>query len=656
MNHDLLIRTFLFALFALPAIGEELVESSLADDLAVLEVSVISARSNQPLILREEVIQQSVLPSVVNRLPQSEESTVDRNLIFVDTVTGGEMRTYQRYGIDDIARQTAGVTSVSTGQAGAQTSFFIRGQESNHTVVLLNGRRLPPGLAGLYQLEFLDVSTLESVQILKGGASSLYGSDALAGAIDLQSTDARYVESSGIFSYFEGGSFSTFRNGQKITLRDGPVGVAIDTSYHDTANDRPSSAFENGTVRGNFAFELAEGVYIDVLGYVQDSTVEVPGSSLSPFFPESQLNQNRSGLFSPRFSINRDDWDFSAFYSYTTNELEATQDIFFLDNLLEQTGHEAEAVFHYHPTDSATYSVGGGYYQYGFDRVPLIPGVFNAPAEFEYSYASVFAQADLELPASFHLLTSVRHDDHDTFESKTTYTVQLSHEIEATGTTVFGKTATGYKAPSGQDFIFLAPGFDPSTLSPEESQTWEVGFKQNLLSDRNSVTLTYFQADIENLVDADPFTFFDPALVDTETEGIEAEFRLSPCDGLELYTNFTWLNARITDGSYLSGFGGIPGDRLPRRPEQSLAGGFVYSADNWKFGAEISGAYDRLDAPGVYLDDYTVARVFGSFRPCEKVEFYGRIENVFDLSYETTTGYEAAGLGAFGGVRIVLGD
>ena len=93
--------------------------------------------------------------------------------------------------------------------------------QSDQNVVLLNGRRLPPGLAGQYQLEFLEVSTLESVQVLRGSASSLYGADAIGGVIDLRTTDARFVENNGASIYSEGGSFDTFRSGGVASFRDG---------------------------------------------------------------------------------------------------------------------------------------------------------------------------------------------------------------------------------------------------------------------------------------------------------------------------------------------------------------------------------------------------------------------------------------------------
>lgn len=655
MHRDYLICIFSAAVFPSVLVSQETVVSTLVDPVATLDLTTVDANGpDRAVLIREEAVQAFFTPVIETRTPETPERKKEL-LPSVDTISGAEIRTLQRRDLVDVLDHTAGVHLVQAGQTGAQSSLFIRGMESNHAVVLLNGRRLPPGLAGLYQLEYLDVSTLESVQILRGASSSLYGSDALAGAIDLRSTDARHVSEDTLNSFVEAGSFSTVRTGHKFTLRDGRLGLALDTSLLETGNDRPRSDFENGVLRGNLAFEIADGVQFDVLAYIQDSFLEVPGSSLSPSFPEPQINDNQSSLLSPRFSIVRDEWDFATFYSHSQNELEATRDVFALDSRLEQTGHEFEAVFNWHPDKNATWTLGGGHYTYEFERTPLIPGPFNTPAAFGYGYGSVFAQANLDLPANFHLLASGRHDEHDSFDSRATWTVSLDHTIEATGTMLFAKAATGYKAPSGQDFVFLAPTLDPSTLLPEESLTREIGFRQTVLNERSSIALTYFEAEIDNLIDVDPFTFVDPAIVDTETSGFELETVISPCESLRLYTNATWLDAVITDGQYLGGFGGSPGDRLPRRPEFALSGGVVVSGDRWQLGAEVTGAYDRLDSPGVILDDYTVARVFGSYEVNDRVEVYGRLENVFDLDYETTQGFEAAGLGAFGGVRIVWG-
>lgn len=656
-----------FLLFtSLAGIAQEEASSTLADPVATLDVTYLSDKaSTRSVIIREEVAQQLVVPSIATRTVLSETKKKEILLPSVDTISGAEIRTNQRYDLASILRQSAGVSLSSAGGEGAQTSVFVRGMESDHTVVLLNGRRLPRGLAGLYQVEFLDVSNLESVQFSRGPASSLYGSDALAGAIDLRTTDARFVESDTLSSYAEGGSFNTFRSGGKVTLRDGRVGIALEGSFLDTKNDRLRSDYDNATIRGNVAYELGEGVYLDVLGSVQDAFLEVPGSrfafdgSANPGFPEPQTNANQSGLFSPRFSIIRDDWDFSTFYSYTANELTALHTPFFNDNRLEQDGNEWEAVFNYRPSGEATFTVGGGSYEYTFDRTPLPAGLFNQPSHFEYGFTSVFAQADLALPANFFLLTSGRYDDHDTYESKGTYTVQLSHLIEPGGTTVFAKVATGYKAPTGQDLLFTNSLITAADLVPEESTSFEFGIQQEIFEGDGAVSLTYFNNEIENLVDNDPITF-GAAPVDTESDGFEFEFTLAASDRLDLYANYTYLNARVTEGSYLLAY--QPGSRLVRRPRHTVAAGAIYSVDRWRLGAEITGAYDRTDrgfSGGTSQQDlggYTVARFFGSCEVSDKLEIYARLENAFNESYDYISGFEAPGTGAFLGARFLIGQ
>lgn len=572
----------------------------------------------------------------------------------VDTLAEAELQARQLHEIAEVLGFSAGTALVQAGQAGGQTSLFIRGMESNHAVVLLNGRRLAPGLAGLYQLELLETTWLESVELHRGPASSLYGSDALAGALDLRMADARRLEPGvSSASYAEGGSFATLRAGQRLVVKDGPVGVVAEAAYHDTENDRPASDFQNVNVRSNVAVELGDRAWFDVLGLYQQSDLQVPGSTLSPFFPEPQVNENRTLLLSPRFSIERDGWDFGAFYSYNDAELEATRDVFLQDNRLEQHSHEAEAQLNLRPAEGAVYTLGGGWYGYEFSRTPLTPGAFNTASAKAYGYWSLFGQADLDLPADSHLTASGRYDGHDSFESKATYSVALSHRIEATDTQLFAKIATGYKAPSGQDFVFLDPSVDPDTLAPEESRSWEAGARQFLPGGSGSLAVTWFQADLENLVDSFGFPAF-PAYVDTETQGIELEAVLTPVEGLSVFANYTWLDATIVEGRYFGGFAGGPGDRLPRRPEHTFSGGVRYEADAWRLGVEFISAFARLDSPGVTLDDYAVARVFGGFDLNDQVEIFARLENALDEDYETTRGYDAAGLGAFGGVRIAF--
>ncbi len=570
----------------------------------------------------------------------------------IDVVSGGELKVRQLYRVEDVISFMPGVSMVQTGQAGSQASLFIRGMESNHTVAMLNGRRLPPGLAGTYNMELLDTTFLDGVELYRGPISSLYGSDAIAGALNLRMADARQVED-GLRGTLltEGGSFDTFRMGSQLTYGKGPLGAVFDFSFLDTDNDGPRNDFRNLNLRSNVALEIADGVTLDLLGYLQDSRLEVPGSELSAFYPENQLNDNRTWLLSPRLTVERELWDLQAHYSHNESRLLATRDVFLQDNRLEQSSNEVEARFNFHPTDTGTYTLGLAYFGYDFSREPLVAGAFNKPASKSYGYYSVFGQADVDLPLNLNLLASARWDEYDSFDSKGTYSIQLAHQIESTDTQLFAKVATGYKAPSGQDFVFLDPSVDPDTLSPEESLSYEFGIRQAFPAELGSISLVYFNTELENLIDSVGFPAF-PSQVDTRMDGFELELTLVPVEGLTLYTNYSYLDAVITRGQYLGGFGGGPGDRLPRRPRHTLSGGVLYRTLDWKLGAELRGGYDRVDGPDVVLGDYTVARVYGSYYLRDNVEIFARMENVFDEDYQSTLGYHAAGFGAFAGLRI----
>ena len=453
-------------------------------------------------------------------------------------ISNDELNGRQLNELENALQYLPGVSIVQTGHKGGVVSMFVRGLESNHVVTLLNGRRLAPGLAGLYNLELLDTSLLESVQLAKGPVSSLYGSDAIGGALDLRMTDARFInEKNNLGLITEAGSFNTFRNSIKYQTKEDNVGFVTDFAYLKTDNDRPFSEFNNLTIRNNISYEIAENIYFDILSYYQGSDLQVPGSELSSFFPESQLNVNESSLISPRFSILNENWEAQIFYSRTESELEATQDVFLQDNLLEQTGNEIEALIHYTLKGDSKLSLGAGYYDYDFSRTPITPGPFNKPSQKRFGYGSIFFQADHKLSDSYQLITGVRWDEHDSFDSAGTYSVQISKAI-TNNAKLFGKISTGYKAPSGQDFVFLDPSVDPDLIDPEESFSWEVGTRHLFSDQKGSLSLSYFNSDINNLVDSIGFPAF-PSKVDTKAQGIEVGLDYQLFEGVKAYINYT---------------------------------------------------------------------------------------------------------------------
>ena len=686
MKSRLLTFLFCFPIFVFTCFSQDpeaVVAASPSLETTVVETTAISPAPAVPVPTTTQraasptpppvAATAGVATTIATRTPQIEAPSAE-------TAPVSELTTFQRFTVNDTIRQMAGISLVQNGGPGTVTGFNIRGLQSDHNIVLLNGRRLPPGLAGQYQLEFLEVSTLESVQVLKGAASSLYGAEAIGGVIDLQSTDARFVENNGLSIYSEGGSFHTFRSGGMVSFREGRLGGIIEAATISTKADRPRSDFENSMLRGDIALDLGEAMWFDLLGYVQAGEVLVPGSTIAPFgpfapnpnFPENQRNFNDSYLISPRITIERDDWNFSTFYSYNQNTLASDQNTPFInfftgmpadvDNELRQIGRETEAVFNYTAIDDATLTLGGGSYEYYFLQQPVGDRSVIARNSHAYRYTSAFGQADVDLPGQVNVIASVRKDDHDTYNDATTYSVAINKEIEATGTNLFAKKATGYRPPTGQDLIFIVndqfanpAGINPGDLDPEESDSWEIGFRQSLLDGDGNFSVTYFENDFKNSLEVDPATFL-LSTVDGSTAGFEIETEFEVRKGLGIYTNYTYLDTEVTGG--MGNLSGTPGNRLARRPRHLLNAGIVFSADDWSFGTELHGEFDRYDRAAAprFADNYITTRIFGSRSLNENLEIYGRVENLFDEEYIYTRGFKAPGFGIFGGVRMTFGE
>ena len=205
---------------------------------------VLAEDKSFPLNLKRTTVIATKTPKQLNQLSPG-----------IDSLDGSLLGTRQIYQLEDALNFLPGISMVQTGQIGGTSSLFVRGQESNHLVTLLNGRRLAPGLAGLYNIELLDTAFLDSVELARGPVSSLYGSDALAGALNLRMADARFVEDDNKLSVIsEAGSFQTARNSMQFATRKGKVGFVFDASHLQTENDRPQNEFSNLNLRNNFSF------------------------------------------------------------------------------------------------------------------------------------------------------------------------------------------------------------------------------------------------------------------------------------------------------------------------------------------------------------------------------------------------------------------
>jgi vitamin B12 transporter len=218
----------------------------------------------------------------------------------------------------------------------------------------------------------------------------------------------------------------------------------------------------------------------------------------------------------------------------------------------------------------------------------------------------------------------------------------------------------GFRAPGLYE---LYSEYGNTDLEPESFDSWDAGVEQRLLDGRVRVGATWFdrQADNEIRYNGCTATSTDPLcrvngtlrfgyyrnVLKTRAKGLELTGQVTPVEGLEFSGNYTWTDAETASGANA-------GNQLTRRPKNmwNLQGSY-----RWPIGLTTAAAVRHVgktynnDANTVTVAGYTLVDLRASYPLTERLELFGRVENLFDKDYQTILNYGTAGRGAFAGLR-----
>lgn len=586
----------------------------------------------------------------------------------VTVITEKEIERDQKRTLPDVLRTVPGLNIVQTGGPGGKTSVFIRGSNSNHTKVLIDGIDVnDPSQDGVFDFGQVLTSDIQRVEVLRGPQSSLYGSDAIGGVVNIVTKTGegppRFV------GRIEGGSFETFNQSAGVSGSISRFRYAFNVA-HFVVDDTPvtpldllppgrkriNDSYENITLSTRLGADLTDNFSLDFAGRYTDSALRFTGEDFF-FFPSvpaaDQSEQNARQLFTrgdARFSLfggtfkNR----FGVGYTNYRTTIQAPDTGFGLPP--ENINHGDRIKFDWQ-----------GNIELGKGHV-LVLGVedqedrlLDSPISAENGNAAGFAELQSEIVPNLFVAASGRYDDNERFGGKTTWRIAPAFLIPKTGTKLKGSYGTGFKAPSLTQLFVSFPAFNffaNPNLEPEESEGFDLGFEQSLASERVTFGATYFHNDITNLIAANAtFTSLENVGAAT-TEGVEAFVAVSVTERFKARLDYTYTDA-IDDTTGLE---------LLRRPKHKVS-----LTANWRpidrlslsatllyVGSQVDGdrsfSIQRLDT-----DPYFVVNLAVDYDLGRGVTVFGRIDNAFDERYQSPTGFQRPGFGAFGGVRVAWG-
>jgi len=585
----------------------------------------------------------------------------------VTVITADDIEARQQQTLSDVLRDVPGLNLVQTGGPGGQTALFMRGTNSNHTKVLIDGIDVgdPSSSGATFDFGQLLTADIERVEVLRGPQSGLYGSDAIGGVINIITK-----QGSGPMQFTgeaQGGSFDTFDQGASIRgSSDGFHYSANIEHLHAGATPvtpldllavgekRNDDYYDNLTTSTRLGYDVSSGFDLGLVARYSGTRLRFTEDNFSafPVYPDAVQSQSAT----------------TEYYARATAHLVA------FDGVLDQTlglafTHKRTSTIEpddFGPEPPSVESLATGERTkvdwQGAVKVAegetLVLGAEHARDEISQPIAastiinSGYVELNSQLSQQFYSSVNARYDANDRFGNKATYRLAPAYVIAATGTKLKASVGTGFKAPTLSELFQDFPPFffaNPN-LRPESSLGYEAGVEQGLRGDAMRFGATYFHNRIRNLITSDLTGTTYANIGRASVDGVESFVSYRPLDSLTLRLDYTYTDA-IDDAVH---------EELLRRPRHKgslnatwRSGPVSLDASVLAVGWWVDGNRDfsipRLQAPG-----YTIMNVAASYDLGRHLTVFGRVDNLFDRHYENPTGFLQPSIGVFAGIRAKL--
>jgi vitamin B12 transporter len=589
----------------------------------------------------------------------------------VTVVTAEEMEQRQQRTVLEVLRAVPALDVVQSGGPGGSTAVFLRGAPSQYTLVMVDGVVMNDPSNTSRSFDFFDLSTdgVERVEILRGPQSTLYGSDAMAGVINII-TRRGAGRPQGYLS-LEGGSFTTLR--ERLGFSGGTdllhYNVAVsrqDTSGISTAartdGNREADGFHTTSVATRLGVTPNKQFEVESIVRFSDSRTELDnGGGAGQDDPNNVARSQQLFLRSEaRLSLFDDLWQQKLGISFTN--LERTYrndtDVNHPVDLSRSTYHGRTLVFDWQHTlalhKAMTLTLGvetreeraeSDYYEESMWG----PSGSTFPARSARTSGFYF-QDRISLWDAWFTTLGVRVDHHSRFGTEATWRATTSYLVKQTATRLRGSYGTGFKAPSL--YQLYEPTYGDQGLSPEKSRGWDVGLEQALFDGHLELSASWFANDFKDMIDFDSSAYRYGNIARAESSGAELTATVRPTDDLTLRAGYTYT--RTEDKS--------DGEELLRRPKHKVSGDVSYRF-NGQGTVTVAMIYvgsrdDRFFDPVTYtservkLGGYLLVNLAAAYQLNPWLQLHGRIDNLLDRDYEAVKGYGTPGIAAYGGVKI----
>lgn len=613
-----------------------------------------------------------VLISITFGFAQDNEVSLDKIVItpYRTGVSSGESASsveklnaseFQDKGIDSLKEslnESSSISQASSGSLGGDTSIFLRGHNSNHTRFMLDGIKMydPLITSAYYNFTHFNLEGIDKIEISKGPQSSLYGSDAIAGVINLFT---KRGEGKPKFSFQQKvGSYNTYEESLDFSGSKDNLGYYLAVARSDVGgfslakeknNNHEKDPYHNLNASVRLDYSASDKTQLELLWHYIYAKYEYDGSSWTPPYLPVDDDDNYAynyegvaGLTAKQKLTNS--LDYKLILSSTQVYRKGWEDAS-SDNWYRGKTYQADNQFNWQLTDFYKIIFGADYLREVGDSFRVDSGFVSDFPKKTANNSGYFLENMLNPDKNSLVAFSYRIDDHSVFNDKETYRIAGNYFFKNIGTKLKASYGTGFKAPSLYQLYAPATAWGPignNNLKPEESESYEAGL-ENKITDKLKTEVNYFNTNLKNLIDysaTEGYINIGKARI----RGIETIISYALNDYLTFGLSYTHLDTENKDSRV----------ELARRPSEKVV-------------FKIKGTLNRLtgyfdlayvgrrtsDTAGTeLLKPYILGNITLNYKLKESLNIFARIENLLNYDYEEITGYQTPKLSAYAGAKL----
>lgn len=596
------------------------------------------------------------------------QSTTETTGSSVSVVSEQDIKDGQYQNAMDAIQQVPGVDVVQSGGPGGNASVFLRGANSEHTLILLDGIELnnPATTNRSFNVANLTLENIERIEVIQGPQSTIYGSDAMGGVINLISKKAQEGVRTSVSS--QAGSYNSYTQVGNVSYGSEKFDASTGITRQDVGSISSANAsdgnsehdgYENTSISNRLRYSPIRDVEAtSTTRYTRTHTSLDNSGGVGGDDPNRILRNNE---FFTRGDLSANFFEKTltpaAYISYTRHSLADNNeaDQVSSDTIHSSFGGDIVTVGSrgtWTPAEYFSSVVGWETQEERADSYYSSDGAYGPFEENLYGQDartnSVYFETQTNYNKKLYFDAGVRHDNHSIFGGATTFKIAPSLLINP-GTKLRGSVGTGFKAPS---LVQLYSSFGNSNLDAERSVGWDVGIDQQLINNRLAGSVTFFRNHFDNLITFNPSTFVLENITNSQTQGFEIASTADVSERLSVRLAYTYTDTKNED----------TGESLLRRPRNKNSLTVVYQpTSRWRsqlqwrvYSSRFDNDFSSYPPQRVSLGGYGLVDLALSYQLTGSVELFARVDNLFDKEYQEVQGYGTLGAAGYGGIKVTL--